>query len=124
MPHCSTTHTEDAPDLPFRLVQKECWLVAEEHGWHDSIHEHTFMEKLLLVHSELSEALEEYRDGHGFTDVYYVDSKPEGIPIELADAVIRLLDLAEIYKIDLSWAIQEKQAYNKTRAYKHGGKKV
>ena len=44
-----------------------------------------------LIHSELSEALEEYRCNHG--NVWYgEDGKPEGIAIELLDAVIRIFD--------------------------------
>ena len=48
--------------------------------------------------------------------------KPEGFPIELADILIRVFDLAEAWDIDLEAALQEKMAYNETRAYRHGGK--
>lgn len=124
------------PDIPmrfkdwqyeaFRSLQRDCWQVSEEHGWHDDLHEHTFLEKLVLVHSELSEALEEYRDGRGLTEVYYreQDGKPEGVPVELADAIIRICDLAEIYGMDLAGALKEKQFFNETRPYRHGGKRV
>lgn len=62
---------------------------AMEHGWWDD--ERTDGEIFALVVSELSEALEEYRAGRDM--VWYGDhGKPEGIAVELVDAVIRLLD--------------------------------
>lgn len=82
-------------------------------------------ELLVLVHSELSEALEEHRNGREPTEIYFnpeKPDKPEGIPIEIADAVIRLADLCGQFRIDLAEAIRIKQAYNATRPFKHGGK--
>jgi len=49
-------------------------------------------------------------------------TKPEGIPSELADVVIRIFDICGYYGIDLQAAIEEKMAYNESRPYKHGGK--
>lgn len=46
--------------------------------------------------------------------------KPEGVAVELADAVIRIADLCGHLGIDLDAVIAEKMAYNAGRPYKHG----
>lgn len=49
--------------------------------------------------------------------------KPEGVAVELADCVIRILDYCGHAGIDLEEAIRIKHEYNKSRPYRHGGKK-
>lgn len=107
--------------------QKQVHENAKSHGWWDN-DDRNFGELLMLCVSELSEALEEYRNGHSITDTYYSkdkqgNDKMEGVPSELADIVIRVLDLCEHYGIDLEKVIEEKHKYNIERPYKHGGKK-
>jgi hypothetical protein len=68
-------------------------------------------EMLCLVHSEISEAMEGHRKG------LQDDKLPHRsmIEVELADAVIRILDIAAGLKLDIGGAYVEKMAYNQTR---------
>lgn len=95
--------------------------MAKEKGWWDGS-DHNIPEKLCLIHSEVSEALEAYRIGGDLQD--WEGVKPDGFAIELADAVIRIADLCGHLGIDLGRAITEKVGYNATRPYRHGGKKA
>lgn len=118
--------------LTISETQKSIHKWAKEKGWWDDADKRDLLPaKLLLVISELTEAFEEVRNGHRVSEVYFLDSaevvsrlKPEGFPVELADAVIRIFDLAEFLEIDLEENITMKMKYNQERPYKHGGKTV
>lgn len=94
---------------------------AMQKGWYDS--PRSFLESSALFHSEISEAVESYRDGECLDHIYYTDDgKPIGVPIELADLLIRVLDTCYHEGIPIASAMKIKMEYNKTREYRHGGK--
>lgn len=82
-------------------------------------HERPLTETTMLIVSELAEAVEEERSGRD--DMWYGDDgKPEGVDVELVDALIRLLDLLGSRYVDVDLIMREKRAYNATRPKKHG----
>ena len=93
---------------------------AKVHGWWDK--ERSYGEIIALCHSELSEALEAFRNHE--QPVHIVDEKPEGTAVEMIDCVIRILDYLAYCGIDIDYVMREKMRYNETRPYRHGGKEI
>ena len=69
--------------------------------------------KLCLIHSEISEAMEADRT------IYDSIKRKEAIGEELADVILRVLDLSEFLRIDIEKLVETRHNYNKTRSYKH-----
>jgi hypothetical protein len=125
-----------------RYLQAKCHDQASRKGfWDDepargsSDLQHYQGNKLMLIVTEVTEAHEQLRNGHHVANTYYPTAppttdllqqdrvgihKPEGVPSELADTIIRAFDFAGKYNIDLAGMIFEKLAYNATRPFKHG----
>lgn len=130
-------------------LQQICWQNSEDKGFHAN--EPTDPEqlaiyngnRLMLIVSEVAEALEEIRSGRPAGETYYPTApipsassrvntaqaivtpgpyKPEGVPSEIADIVIRCFDFAGSNGFDLGQIIKEKLAYNSTREHMHGKK--
>ena len=79
-------------------------------------------EKIALIHSELSEALEFARRGPINETMSEKIPDFTGVEEELADVLIRVGDLAAALDLDLDRAVLAKMSYNASRAYKHGKK--
>jgi len=102
----------------FRQKQKEIFENAKEKGFYDG-GERNEGEMIALIHSELSEALEGLRRGNPKSDHIPSFSLVEE---ELADAIIRILDISEYKGYDVANDVIEKMKFNKTREKKHGKK--
>lgn len=100
-----------------RTWQKRVGALAVDKGFNTN----PIDQKLLLAVGELIEAQNELRDGRQTTDLYESNNglKPEGFGIELADAVIRIMHIAEDEGIDLEHCMTLKHEYNVTRPFRH-----
>jgi NTP pyrophosphatase (non-canonical NTP hydrolase) len=121
-------------------LRDKVFAYVEKQGFHERTM--NLGERLMLVVSELSEALDADRQDCwakkeliGKAGCYYLSGVvPENIKEfylenvkgtveeELADTIMRICDIAGVYGIDLDWHVAAKMAYNETRPHLHGKK--
>ena len=100
---------------------------AKEKGWWED-GDRNIGELIALMHCELSEAMEEFRnDGNAGLSKIAMDvdgkpGKPGGVATEFADVLIRIFDFCGRYDVPLGEALRLKLAFNKTRPHRHGNK--
>jgi NTP pyrophosphatase (non-canonical NTP hydrolase) len=102
----------------FRAIGAEIEANKRSHGWkvtgpNDWADQHEVPAALMLITTEVAEAMEAFRN-----------NDRENFAEELADVLIRTIGLSHSMGIDLAEAIYSKMERNRTRTYKHGGKRI
>lgn len=110
-----------------------------------AIERNYWMARISLIPTEAAEALEELRNGRRVNETWFsaryrgdlyawnegeypdvlpegILGKPEGVPSEIVDGIVRSFDIADEAKFDLAIELDRKLAYNATRARLHGKK--
>lgn len=117
--------------LDVQKLAVDSFEVNSQNGWHKE--GRTFEEIGALIGSEVAEALEDHRNGHAPTKEWYTKKagdgselraanqydptwKPEGIPSELADIIIRIGDAAGLY----GWGGELEMVINEIRNGEYG----
>lgn len=110
----STFYNQELTRTVLDTLSWEAYVISEEHGFHDGEDDQSMLKsfmRLALIHTEVAEATEELRhaevDWDKFSD-------------ELADIIIRVIDLAEVHDLSIGDAVVQKMEKNRGRPYKHG----
>jgi NTP pyrophosphatase (non-canonical NTP hydrolase) len=109
--------------MEIKELAKHIHNLAKEKGWHDDYEDIYIAKAVSNLHGEVSEFWEAFRRA----ELDEQCDKAIGLTCaeeELADIVIRALDMAERLKIDMQRAIEIKHQYNKSRSFRHGGKRA
>lgn len=106
------------PKRTLENLAVKIYSINECNGFWDDREDRNVGEMIALIHSELSEALEAHRKDLPDDHLPYY----KGLEVELADAMIRILDMAVGLELNVIEALFDKVEYNKSRPYKHGKK--
>lgn len=106
-------------------LQSIVWEQNDRNGWHESYDFRSpeqraisIATQLALIHTEVSEATQILRSPPGESP------DREAFGRELADIIMRTLDLAETLDVDITRHIHQNLKRNQARGYKHGGKRL
>lgn len=146
-PQRKTKNESEAEKMTVNEFAQDVHKNAVAHGWYDA--PITFPEVAVMIHAEISEAVEEWRSGNPV--IYGTcalspenckfskicdnvghpsgadtegNCKPEGVAVELCDAVMRIMDFLAFMGVDIEAVLMAKHEYNKGREYRHGGKRA
>ena len=119
----------DMKKYNFGELQELLYNTALDNGWFDTDTKdpNWIGTQIALMHSELSEALDVFRklkDIKEIDEVFEGLVEPKGFFVEMADACMRIMVLAERFNVDLERIIILKNSINKLRGYKHGGRLI
>jgi len=119
--------------MELNKLRDDIFALATKQGFHGvdekGVNQDDLSRKLMLVVSELAEAQEAERSGRKPLGNFVIYPVPTGsdfepfrgtIEEEIADAVIRLADIAGMIGMNLDWWVEAKMEYNRQRPYKHG----
>lgn len=123
--------------MELKTLATEIHGINIEKGFWNNPKERNIGELLMLCVTELSEAMEAHRKGdiNSISDAekelgvalegpeymaWFENRVKSSFGDELADTMIRLLDMSEGLNVDMNWHISAKMKYNKMRPYKHG----
>jgi len=126
--------------MEIKDMAKQISEIAISKGWRDG--EQNFAADIANFHDEISETWREHANNHDINEIYFKcnmtlqcmdyplkcetckNAKPCGIPIELFDAISRILEACVYYGIDIEKAAKLKMEFNKSRPYRHGNKRA